>query len=129
MKVKSIARNALISVVLGGLTGFVYAAPVYDADNDTCNVKGLSKMKSAEQVGHVFNARLGNKGKGNGGESVDATVWTDSPTGDPVDPFVIGLNCVSTADEDTGGTVNVGLSDGTILIPDVGSTGEVDPGK
>jgi hypothetical protein len=93
------------------LTAAAYTLPVAAQTVFTdCNMNGLDKMRSQAQKDHVFYARQGNKGKGNGGESINVTLNGFTPT---------AITCISTADENTGGELDPPL----LLVP------EIDPGK
>ena len=112
MQLKLIAAFALTALL---------SAPAL-ADNHIdyvdCNLKGLDKM-SPEQSATVFWNRFADKGKGNGGESIDVVV--DLETGD------ITVTCTTTEDEDTAGRLFLLFPDGNLVdIGPVGA-GEVDP--
>lgn len=72
-----------------------------------CNTKGTAKMTQAQQTKVVF-ARLGNNGRGNGGETVEVLV--DIATGNTI------VTCVKgTADENTGGKLTIRLPGGALI--------------
>ena len=96
----------------------------FDVFSD-CNINGLDKIDAKDpstdffsvlgnRATHVFNARLGNNGKGNGGEAVDIDFFGG----------ITGVTCISTPDEDTGGTLNVGFP----IFPTMFAP-EIDPGN
>ena len=100
------------------LTALAFAVPSYAANIFVgCNLKGLEKM-SPEQQSKVFFSRLGNKGNGNGGESLDILV--DLATGNTI------ITCVKTADENAKGNLYVQVP-GAGIIPLGPWWGEVDP--
>jgi hypothetical protein len=72
--------------------------PVMAQEYVDCNMAGMGNFKNDGQGEHVFFARLGNNGKGNGGEAVDATFEGG---------VVTKVTCVGTADEDTGGALTL----------------------
>ncbi|MFT7651884.1 MAG: hypothetical protein ACI9UU_000991 [Candidatus Azotimanducaceae bacterium] len=101
-----------LSLVVG-----LFAIPALGTEYYDCNMNGLDKM-SESQADHVFFSRLGNNGKGNGGESIDVTFDAG---------VVIDVTCVGTTDEDTSGA---------LTIPSLGMTfdpsaalSEIDPGR
>ena len=124
--VSGIATAAILVCFAGPAVGQVFVG------FEVCNVNGAITPKGTfgyirqDPTGaHVFNARLGDNGGGNGGESVDAVAFLDLPDGSG--GFVTELTCIATADEDTGGDLALGLSDGTISDPTFGDIPEVDP--
>ena len=113
-------------ILAAGLTTACLNLPAVAQEFVDCNTSGLDNMKSEEQRNHVFFSRLGNRGKGNGGEAVDATVDVTQPNPDGT-PLLTKVTCVGTADEDTGGTVTVDPVG--IVLPNDPNVPEVDPGK
>lgn len=108
-----------IRLLMALVAASVLSAPAFaDTFFVDCNQRGLDKM-SDEQAAKVFWNRFANKGKGNGGESIDVVV--DLTTGD------ITVTCVSTEDEDTAGRVSLLFPDGALV--DIGPVmaGEIDP--
>ena len=91
-------RTSNFTLALGLAIGLL-GTQAQGAEYVDCNMNGLDKM-SAAQADHVFYARLGDKGQGNGGEAVDATFDAD------ID-LVTKVTCVSTANEDTGGALTI----------------------
>jgi hypothetical protein len=91
--------------------------PVMAQEYIDCNMAGAGKFKSEEQGAHVFWARLGNNGKGNGGEAVDVTLVSGVTT---------TITCVGTADEDTGGALT--LPELGIVIENSEALPEIDNG-
>ena len=83
-----------------------------------CNLNGLGNMTDSQSA-IVFWNRFADKGRGNGGESIDIVV--DLTTGD------ISVTCVSTADEETAGRVFLQFPNGNLV--DIGPVmaGEADP--
>lgn len=82
---------------------------------------GLANGNASEVArSHVGASRVGNNGKGNGGEgfNLDVDIGTTPVT-------VSNVSCAQTADEDTGGAVNIFVN-GSYLTTVQG--GEVDPG-
>ena len=123
-------------IELGLILGFVLAgfalpaSAVFLFPDDSCNLSGLTHIKDGTRQA-VFNRRFSDNGKGNGGESLDVVVLLDMPVTDGgPDLYDIALTCVKTADEDTGGTISLGLWNGgdiVILVPYWGAEPEQDP--
>ena len=100
-----------------------------------CNIAGLEQINNVQpdgdytfgwplgdQASHVFMARHGNKGKGNGGEAYDLHFW--GALGG-----VFGVDCISTADEDTGGALYSGDPADPSIFPNSMFAPEIDPGN
>jgi hypothetical protein len=123
-------------IELGLILGFVLAAfalpasAAYLFPDDSCNLNGLLHIKDGTRA-DVFDRRLSDNGKGNGGESLDVVVLLDMPATDGgPNMYDIALTCIKTADEDTGGTISLGLWNGgdiIILVQDWGAEPEIDP--
>jgi len=121
--------------MMGVLAGML-CAPVFADHLDDfyqgCNIAGLERIDATDpsddtylnplgdRANHVFLARLGNNGGGNGGEALDIHFW--GPLG------VFGLDCVSTADEDTnGGLYSGNPDDDPPFFPESMFSPEADP--
>jgi hypothetical protein len=109
----------LALVLATGFTTACLTLPAGAQEFVDCNMNGIDNIKTQDKRDHVFYARLGNKGKGNGGESIDVSF--DVGLG-----LVTKVTCVSTASEDTNGTLTV---DGILVLPDSEFLPEIDPGK
>jgi hypothetical protein len=124
--------------ICAALVGLLLSSAVW-ADLDSiftgCNIAGLEKINARKPDGdytfgwplgdlasHVFLARVGNKGRGNGGEAYDLHFW--GALGG-----VFGVDCTSTADEDTGGTLYSGDPEDPAIFPGSMFAPEIDPGK
>ena len=106
--------NSAVGVLAGTLCVSTFAGDLEDF-YEGCNIAGLERIDATDpsddtylnplgdRANHVFLARLGNNGGGNGGESYDIHFW--GPLG------VFGLDCISTADEDTNGGLYSGNPD------------------
>jgi hypothetical protein len=118
--------------ILAALAAILFSCSVWASDIAStfsgCNVAGLEQINAARPDGDylfgwplsdlaslVFSARLGNRGGGNGGEAYDLYF----------DGGVNGVECISTADENTGGSLIIGT---TVIHPSQFAP-EVDPGK
>lgn len=98
IKTRTIVAGALLAAAMPSFGATVLV---------NCNDKGTAKM-TQEQAAKVVFSRLGNNGRGNGGETIEALV--DLATGDII------LTCVKgTANENTGGRLVVRLPGGTLL--------------
>ena len=113
--------KTLITILAFVLTFLPQAAMSQTTSFADCNLNGLEKIKDDAKRSRAFWNRVADKGKGNGGESVD--ILFDVATGD------ILITCVSTEDEDTAGVLSVDLGGGTIIPIGAVDFGEVDPGK
>lgn len=118
-KARALATVAMLAA------GAAVAVPSFGATVlVNCNDKGTARM-SQEQATKVVFARLGNNGRGNGGETIEALV--DISTGDII------LTCVKgTADENTGGRLTLRLPGGALLdrgafFPETDPNGENRP--
>ena len=100
-----------------------------------CNTAGLEQIDNArpegdhafgwplgDQATHVFTSRLGNRGKGNGGEAYDLHFW--GALGG-----VFGVDCISTDSEDTGGGLYSGDPADAPYFPNSQFAPEIDPGR
>ena len=115
-------KNSKLVLAVALCTGLI-SVPAMAGDFVDCNINGLdtiTEIKGEASSDHVFWARLGNNGKGNGGEAVDATF-------DVTSGLVTLVTCVKTEDEDTGGDLT--LAPWGIVIEDSDAVPEVDPGK
>jgi hypothetical protein len=121
--------------LLGLLLPSLAAAGQFDDVLQGCNTAGLEQIDAARPEGnhdfgwplgdhatHVFLARLGNNGKGNGGEAYDLHFW--GALGG-----VFGVDCISTLGEDTGGTLFSGDPADPVVIPGSQFAPEIDPGR
>lgn len=125
----------VMTVVAGVLLASTAWADDIDSVFTGCNTAGLAKINAVKPDGdyaygwplgdlasHVFYSRLGNKGKGNGGEAYDLHFWGELGG-------VFGVDCISTADEDTGGGLYSGDPADAPYYPNSVFAPEVDPGK
>jgi hypothetical protein len=129
----------MLNRILTALTGLLLSSTVWAADLSSifsgCNINGLAQIDAArpegdhtfgwplgDQATHVLLARLGNNGKGNGGEAYDLHFW--GALGG-----VFGVDCISTADEDTGGALISGDPADPFVFPNSQFAPETDPGR
>lgn len=112
-------KNSKLVLAVALCTGLV-SVPAMAGDFVDCNINGLENMTSEALSDHVFFARLGNNGNGNGGEAINATF--DATTG-----LVTLVTCVETEDEDTGGDLTV--EPWGVVFEDSDALIEVDPGE
>ena len=103
-----------------GLAAVLVTGSALATEFTDCNMNGLDHVKDEQQSDHVFFARLGNAGQGNGGEAVDATF-------EYFEGVVSEVTCVGTVDEDTGGALLINPF-GTVFDPS-DALPEVDPGR
>jgi len=125
--------------IIGTLAGLLFSAGVWGNDLDPifsgCNIAGLEQINAVkpdgdytfgwplgDQASHVFLARLGNKGKGNGGEAYDLHFWGELGG-------VFGVDCITTTDEDTGGALYSGDPADPTYFPNSQFAPEIDPGQ
>jgi len=114
--------------ILAALSALLFSSAVAAATFSGCNTAGLDRINAAQPDGDyifgwplgdlaslVFLSRLGNSGSGDGGEAYDLHFAGG----------VTGIDCISTADESTGGSLIIG----TTVIHPTQFAPEVDPGK
>lgn len=107
--------------ILSGILAAAFCAPVFAAYDPLiyhdCNLNGLNAIdaKDEEKASNVFYSRLGNNGRGNGGEALYVYI----SGGD-----ISNITCIGTVDEDFGGTLGTPSSESqnSVYLP------EADPG-